>query len=274
MAQVDSPLLRQQLLQLTNGDQKAADQMVATFSNGNIQDIYDLGDQLGIPGEKLLGLRNGVALKPEDIPISDNNYLQQQKQISADSGLTKRIDDIYNQQYETGKANIDQDFGQQRQKAIEEEAALGRLRSPASIPVISNVDNSRSKALSQFAGQLGAQRAGQEFGLSQYLDQAARNSLQQKKQNLFNQQESTRNLQAGRQGLDFQKQGLGQQLMLGITGLNNSRILGEKSLEPQNPNTLDYINAFTGAARAGANIWSASKGAGGSSSGGGSGGTH
>lgn len=101
--------------------------------------------------------------------------VQQEVARRTQSNLNDAYNRIYGQMEEAGTNSINRDYGAQRKKQIEEEAALGRLRSPASIVPLSRIDDSRQNALSNFIASLNSQRAEKQYNLASTLEQLLQN---------------------------------------------------------------------------------------------------
>ena len=88
---------------------------------------------------------------------------------APDTGLAKRMDDLYAQALGYGERKIDERYIPLKQKMVDEEAALGRLRSPSSIVPLSGLEESRQGEKSDLYAQMAGNRIGNEMGLAQQL---------------------------------------------------------------------------------------------------------
>lgn len=92
-----------------------------------------------------------------------NPQLFGQQNASSDitnqmQGLNDQVNTLYGQAGQNITKAYDEGFAEPRRQAISDEAALGRLRSPASIPTIAGVDTARETGKSQaLAGLYGNQ---------------------------------------------------------------------------------------------------------------------
>ncbi|HEY4528030.1 MAG TPA: hypothetical protein VJL09_03240, partial [Candidatus Paceibacterota bacterium] len=87
-----------------------------------------------------------------------------------EADLAQKTGLIYDQIRRAGEQKIGDQFADARKKAVAEEAALGRLRSPVSIGTLSKIDQGKQNALGQFYANLGAQQAAQQFDLAKALE--------------------------------------------------------------------------------------------------------
>lgn len=90
-----------------------------------------------------------------------------------DTALSKRIEELYGQVEKSGREGISRVFGQQRQRALEDEAAMpGRLRSGVSYARSAPTqlaDEREAAALSDLIGGIAQQKAGGQFNLASQL---------------------------------------------------------------------------------------------------------
>lgn len=141
-------------------------------------------------------------------------------------------------------------FAAPRKAAIEDEAALGRLRSPASIGNIGAVDAAKASSLASGRAGLLSQQIGNTTDLGKALS-----GVQQSQQQINNQASQFGQTNAlSRTALNDQlygneiQRGQNQQL------LNLSSLLGRQKASQNQPGPLDYINTGANALSAGGKI--------------------
>lgn len=182
------------------------------------------------PQNNQLGLTPGGDIKRNQVTIIDE--LLRQKE------LDKRLDELYKTLSAFGRERLAQDHQKLRGQAIDEEAALGRLTSPASIPSIANIDTGHLNALANFDANLAGQRANQEVDVLKILEglKTNREALAENKR------------QFDISGL-LEKEKLKENTRLGELGIieagNRNRLLKD-SLQP---GILDFINTGLGVAK-------------------------
>src|SRR3990167_2768786 len=154
--------------------------------------------------------------------------------------LPANLESLYQRIIGSGLQDIEESFGERRKNVIREERGLNRLRSPASIPNISKVDDQRAKAEASFLGQVAGQRAGQEFDLAKTIQ----NLIEGRRQ--FDIGAGLQTKQFGeRLALDKEANRVSESL--GQLGLQESGIASSRLSDAKRPGILDYINtAFTG----------------------------
>ena len=96
--------------------------------------------------------------------------VQEEAAKRTDANLQQSLDRIYGQAETTGAEKIRRAFIPQRQRLISEEAALGRLRSPVSIPSIARADEAESNAVNDFLGSIAGQRASGQLDFSKTIE--------------------------------------------------------------------------------------------------------
>lgn len=206
------------------------------------------------------GILQGINLGPQ-AQATVNEYLQANPTlarpaateeaggpgISMDDLLT-RFRGTYPAQEEALSEKIRAAFAPQRARVISDEAALGRLRSPASISNIARVDDSERRATTEGLGQLAASRASGELDIGKTIAGILENQANRTQQGT----------QFG-QTLGLQKKQLSNQVtqqdfenMLKNKELNVAGELGRAQADAKKPGILDYINtAFSGLTAAG-----------------------
>lgn len=102
-----------------------------------------------------------------DITKNPNADADLQKQMQ---GLNQQVTDLYGKAGESISNSIDAGFAEPRRQAISDEAALGRLRSPASIPNIAGVDTAREQAKGQAMAGLYGQQAGASLDIGKTVE--------------------------------------------------------------------------------------------------------
>lgn len=168
--------------------------------------------------------------QPPPLPPTDDAYANLLQKKTDD--LSATYDKIYQDVLNSGDQSIDYQFAEPRQKLIEEEANLGRLDSPASIPVLGKLDQTRELAKAGFRTNLLSQKATGLFDLGKATESAAQSASQSS------------------QDIDLRKQTLAQQLdqftrqlqlnqELGYAGLGNASNIAASNRQPK---STDYLN--------------------------------
>ena len=144
--------------------------------------------------------------------LSDFNE-EQMLRIGQDEDASNRmrsnLSSLFQQARQGGIDAIDAEFIPMRKKAISEEAALGRLRSPVSIASIGQVDANRNRSISQLIAGLADKQASEESFLERTL---SNNSLTQRL--------SDRDFLLKRLGLQQDKDKTAEQIALDTKKLN------------------------------------------------------
>lgn len=189
--------------------------------------------------DKLLeGIPKPVEAPPPPTPTGPTEEEQIQAEVNkrTQSDLAKRLDQIYGTAKDVGIQNIEDQFIPARRKAISEEANLGRLRSPASIPILGRLDEAKAKSQGQLFGQLATQRAAGEVDLSKTIENILNNKYQ------FGEDLKLRRDTLGENVRQFNE---GQALER--EGLSLAERLGRIQADAKKPGTLDYLGtAFSG----------------------------
>lgn len=179
---------------------------------------------------------------PPAAPVPDNSGANQAQGAADEQALAKRLDEIFGAVQSQGEQNIESEFIPARQKAIAEEAALGRLTSPVSIAPLARLDQSKQLALGNLYGNIAGQKASGEVDVSKTIQAI----LQSKA-------DAARQASQFSQDLDLRKQVLGEQANEFNQKLDLDRLLGLSQVEASKSNAqtaksrdfLDYLLAGT-----------------------------
>lgn len=141
------------------------------------------------------------------------------------------------------------EFAPVRARAVEEEAALGRLRSGVSAApqsAINQADVNEGNALSNVIGNILGQKATGTLDLSKFNDTlAAGERRAQESRSQFN------------QNLAFNKQAYADQNELANKQLSLSEMIGRQKAKGKDRDWLDYLNAGLNVASTGAKVYGA-----------------
>lgn len=185
------------------------------------------------------------------------------------SGLFENLQNLYGGVRDAGVANIDKNYGDRRKKLIAEENALGRLQSPISIPTISGLDDARSSDIANLEGQIAGQQAGQQANIYQTIENLLQGENQFNKNLSQQESEFGRNLASGEgqfdktfglqnkqfeanknlseRQFDLDRWKYGNDLSLGIQGIQQQNIANARASDDRKPGMLDYLDtAFKG----------------------------
>lgn len=252
MAIVD--LINQTALKLANGDPIGAKRIADIIASGNFEEISNIADYLNVPAEELAALPLGKPISSEFLDqtqMSTDDQIQSEVAKRTQSGLAQKLNDIYSKLYQQGIEGINQQYNPIRKRQISEERALGRLNSPSSIPGLSRIDDAQGQAIANFSSGLAGQRAGQEIGIAQAIENMLQNERQFGKTFAENKRQSALNR-------NFQKTRFNKENVFRQGEIDLNKALGERALyeqgqsakrekEAAEPGTLDYINtAFSG----------------------------
>lgn len=193
---------------ITNGTQLgAAINQSAARNRGGLDD-YHLGQVISAASQAINPRFNDI--------LSQYQTTAQQAQDEANNQIrtqmNSQMDKLYGTAADQGTAQIERAYAPQRQRAVAEEAALGRLRSGVSADpnsAMGQVDTNKSNALSSLLGNLAGQRANQT---ASYESNAANLNFEQNRLSKL---------------LDQQNQQMGMNYMLDT----QRNILGQKQLE-------------------------------------------
>src|SRR3990167_6136416 len=156
--------------------------------------------------------------------------------------LRRRLDAIYPELERGLGERIRASFIPQRERLASEEAALGRLRSPASITTMARVDDAERQAMTQGLGQLAANRAQGELGIAGTIEsilQAERAGGRQESQFARQLGLQNRQFRSGQEQQDIANQLQRQELSIADQ-------IGRAQAKANKPGTLDYINTGFG----------------------------
>lgn len=172
------------------------------------------------------------------LDFSDTASIPDATSSAAGDSLSKRLDEIYGTIREKEAGNIRSEFAPSRRRAIEEEAASGRLRSGVSFgrdSAISRADENESKALSNLISQLSQSRATGEFEAAKSDKDLAERMRQFNKglgleRSRFRQEQEN---EEARRAYDREALALSERI-------------GRMQAEGRKPGTLDYLNTAFG----------------------------
>lgn len=187
---------------------------------------------------------------------TNDDYLNKVK--GNQTNLISNVTDLYNQAKTDLTNDLTSQWGQNRAKAINEEAALGRLSSPASILNLNNVDMSGQKALASGLANLASNQIGTLSNATNNYNNLLQSELQNVRStntantaNDIARQNADTSLYgtAGNLGLDYAKLGEMQREF----GLNQDqaqkelelqKYLGELGISSQKEASNAYANAM------------------------------
>ncbi len=187
------------------------------------------------------GTNVGNAYDAQGAKQAEDAKAQRQAEIDAEvnkrtqSGLAQKLDELYGNALNTGYGQIDQNAVAGRQKLVAEEAALGRLSSPASIVPISNYDAQTQRSKDALLGSISTAKAGGQLDIAKTIE----GITQQNRGLAQNQNQFEQNL-----GLEKQKNLQDQQL--GLQGLQQLDIQSQRAADAAKPGILDYVNTAVG----------------------------
>ena len=208
-------------------------------------------------------LKGGAETGGGDVGVPNIGTIEAEERGRTDA-QRKALEQIFGARQADGIQGIEQQFAPIRSKQIAEEAALGRLRSPISIPTISKIDEQKAQAISNLIRGFGAERGRAEVGLESELAERLRRArefgvetgLRGREQGFRERASLADILQRGQQfdqtfGLQkeqFREQG--RQFDIGQTGAEEerrlARQLGEAQAEASRPSGLSEITGILG----------------------------
>ena len=194
----------------------------------------------GIRSQEKLGIEQATAQTEE--ARAEQQFLTQQE--SERKRMSDVLSQIFGAEKARGTSAIEESFIPLRTKAIEEEAALGRLRSPLSAVSIGKIDEAKGKALSSLLSDLTTRQAQGEVDLSKSLESLLANerrAREQKRQ--FGQELGLRKEQFGRE-LGFKERNLAESLAEGERGRSLSRELGQLQAEASRPREQGFFEKY------------------------------
>jgi hypothetical protein len=174
------------------------------------------------------------------------------KTASPTEGLGQKLDSLYRDVEASGTESLDREFAKSRSQAIDEEAVLGRLRSPVSAAAgspMGQIDDRKAQSLSSFIGELRRSRAGDEVDVAKTLEGLKQNESQ-----------FGRTLGLERRQLQETQRQFDSNLGLQKQGMRLSELLGRMQADAKKPGTLDYLNTAFQGVTAAASAASAAKG--------------
>lgn len=187
-------------------------------------------------------------------PFIDNNDLLSQANKPGPEDEAKKlaasqdqIEKIYAPLQQNALEATKRQFDPVRARAVEEEAALGRLRSGVSAApesAIGQVDAQQGNALSNVIGNILGQKATGTLDLSKFNDTLAAGERRAKEaKSQFGQE------------LAFNKQAYGDQQDLANKQLSISEMIGRAQAKGKERDWLDYLNAGVGVVGTGAKLF-------------------
>lgn len=158
--------------------------------------------------------------------------------VGTIQNLSSQLPSLYKNANDQLGEVADTAFAAPRKAAIEDEAALGRLRSPASIENIGKVDAAKATSLAGARSNLLSQQIGSTTDIGKAL--AGVQQAQQGINNQANQFQQTNNL--NRMSLNDQMYDRDVQRGYNQQALNLSSMLGKQQAEANEPGWMDYLN--------------------------------
>lgn len=181
----------------------------------------------------------------DTMEIPSDKPAEQTPQVSSPEFMS-RIADLYENVGQSEAENIRQAFAPSMKRAIEEEAAAGRLRSGVSYGRDSAIQKTReneANAIKDLFSNIARERAGGELQATL----ADRGFSQQDKELAQRAGEFTKTLGLNRQKLLQDQNRYDDQMNMEREGIRESSRLGKLMADARKPGTLDYINtAFEG----------------------------
>lgn len=183
--------------------------------------------------------------------LQNKEFENSLKNPNAPLSTASQLDSIYAPLQNEAVRQVNAQFSPLRSRAVEEEAALGRLRSPVSADAsspIGQVDTNQGNALSSVIGNILSQKATGTLDLTKFNEglDLSKQQLGQA-QNQFN------------QTLGFNKQTYADQQDLQKKQLDLAKYLGQLQAGNNQPGILDYINTGAKVAGGGASLLTAFK---------------
>lgn len=167
----------------------------------------------------------------------------QQGPLQQLQGLPQQMNSLYDQQRQGISSAFDSAYATPRKAAIEDEAALGRLRSPASIPNIAGVDTAKASGLANALASSYGNQTNSALDIGKTVATAGLQNQQ------FGQGLGLQNRQlTDTEDINSSNLGL-QRDQLGLASK-----LGKAQADANKPGILDYINTGANVAKTGAGI--------------------
>lgn len=217
----------------------------------------------GLGGDQMLSLsdqylEDSPDLQPQPQAVPTQNQIGQGTQKALDQSNA-----LYDQVQNQAVAANQRAFAPLRSRAAEEEAALGRLRSPVSAApgsAINNIDVQEGNSLSGILGNILGQKASNTLDFSKFQEnlgageRRAGEATTQFNQNLANNRSQfNRSFGAQQDQQDYERG-------LNTRQLSISEMLGRKQAEGKERDWLDYLNAGVGVVGTGAKLFGAKGG--------------
>lgn len=168
-------LINETSLFLAGGDQAAAKRIADTIRRGKIDEIEPLAKTFGLTLYDLTGLNINKPLSAEaqykvKTARQDFNTLVQEEAFKqAQNPMQKQLDALYGQFEQSGIQKLEERFGEQRKRVLNEQAVLGRLDSPVSGYNIGAVDTARERSIVDYLGNLAGSRIGNQLDITKLL---------------------------------------------------------------------------------------------------------
>lgn len=175
--------------------------------------------------------------RPEHTPLATDELIQQEVAKRQQAELQNRLDQLYSRAQESGTRGINEQFLPIRSRAVAEEAALGRLRSPVSTETLGRIDQQQGLALSQLVGQLAGQKASGQLDVSKTIENL-----------LAGDREGERRARQFGQELDFRRLGLENSIAQSNADRALRERLGLATLNANEPSGFDKNLARAGQA--------------------------
>lgn len=236
-----------------------SESQVRQFVSENLNPAFAEKFILGMAPDQLNSLAESyISLNPEI--ISPAVKPPEQTQIGdLVREATKKQDELYGDVEKRAIESVNRNFAPLRARAAEEEAALGRLRSPVSLApgaAIPTVDAEQGKALSDVIGRIAENRAGGAIGGAQFLESLGAGERRAgEAQNNF-----LRNFGLAREQLRDARDESSYNRGLQRKGLELSEIIGRAQAGAGKRDWLDYLNAGLNVASTAGKIYSGFRG--------------
>lgn len=156
-------------------------------------------------------------------------------------GLSGRVKDLYDQTFNTGVDRFNRLYAAPRQQAVEEEAVLGRLRSPVSADPnspIGQVDTRKANSISDLAGTLSSSQASGGVDLAKTIQ----NLMAGERRAGEDVSKFRSDLGLRRRALDESVYNSDTQNALTNKGLTMAEQIGKLKAGADEPNWLNYLN--------------------------------
>lgn len=202
----------------------------------------------GFATQTIKGINNDQVIANYVDPYLENQTPTTPINPNLVGDTTSTLEKIYGPLQEQAIAETRRQFAPVRARAIEEEAALGRLRSGVSAApesAIGQVDANEGNALSNVISNILQQKASGTLDLTKFGETLNAGERRAKEaRNQFGQE------------LAFNKNAYQDQMDLANRQLSLSEMIGRAQAKGKDKDWLDYLNAATGAAGTAAKIYS------------------